>query len=420
MSITDGHELIAAEAYAANGPPHDLFAKLRADSPVHHCDNEIYEPYWAITRHADICSISRQPDLFLSDPGIIIERRGMPIDRQEGLGAMKTVIEMDPPKHREFRKVASPWFTPRAINRVDDIVKGAAREIVDRLAGETGEGECDFAMDVAAAYPLRVLSTILGVPVEQEATMLDLTNQLFAPEDSELGWGEEVDESNAQERVMKLGMDLFNLFNPIIEDRRKNPRDDLASVLANGQVNGEPMGPLETLGYYLITFTAGHDTTKNSLAGGMRALAEHPEELEKLKRDPSLIPSAVEEIVRWTSPVNYMRRTASRDTELHGKKIEAGEFVVMFYASGNRDDEVFDDPYTFKVDRNPNRHVGFGHGEHYCLGTHLARRTQCALLNEWVSRIEELELAGQPEWITSSFVVGHKHVPIRYKLSKGA
>ena len=419
MSITDGYELIAADAYAAAGPPHEIFAKLRAESPAHYCNNETYEPFWAITRHADICSISKQPDLFLSQPGIILERRGLPIDRREGVGAMRTVIEMDPPVHREFRKVASPWFTPRAMSRVEDTVRSAAREVVDRIAGKTGEGECDFAFDVAAAYPLRVLSTILGIPREQETTMLELTNQLFAPEDMELGFGEDIQEGTAEQRVIELGLNLFNLFNPIIEERRQNPRDDLASVLANGQVNGEGMGPLETLGYYLITFTAGHDTTKNALAGGLLALLQNPDELEKLKRDPSLTASAIEEIVRWTSPVNYMRRTALRDTKLHGQQIRAGDFLVMFYASGNRDDDVFDDPYRFRIDRTPNRHVGFGHGEHYCLGTHLARRTQRALLEELIPRIEEVELAGEPEWITSSFVVGYKHVPIRYRLSKG-
>jgi len=419
MPITDGFDLIAPEAYTPNGPPHDTWTRLRAESPVHRCDHEAFNPYWAISRHADICTVSKQPDLFLSQPGIILERAGLPIDRDAGIGAMRTVIEMDPPGHREYRKVASPWFTPRAMNRIDGMVQETARWIVDRLAGDTGEGEADFAFDVAAAYPLRVLSSILGIPIEQEQKMLELTNQIFAPEDEELGFGTDFKEGEVEDAVVKLGMELFGLFNPIIEDRRANPRDDLASVLANGRVDGQAMGPLETLGYYLITFTAGHDTTKNSLAGGMRALIDHPEELEKLKRDRSLIPSAVEEIIRWTSPVNYMRRTASCDTVLSGQKIQSGDALVLFYASGNRDETVFDDPFCFKVDRNPNRHIGFGYGEHFCLGSHLARRTQRALLEELIPRLEHMELAGEPEWIRSSFVVGYKHLPIRYRIAKG-
>jgi len=215
--------------------------------------------------------------------------------------------------------------------------------------------------------------------------------------------------------IVKLGLELYEMFEPIIADRRANPRNDLATLLANGVVDGEPMGPMETLGYFLITFTAGHDTTKNALAGGLHQLATHPEELEKLRANPGGSPSAVEEIVRWTSPVNYMKRTAARDAVVGGQKIAEGDALVLFYASANRDAAVFDDPFEFRVDRSPNPHIGFGHGEHFCLGAHLARRSQRALIDEIVRRIDHLELAGEPEWIKSSFVVGLKHLPIRYR-----
>ena len=414
MSITDGYELLDPTPYGDHGPPHDTWTKLRAESPVHRCEFANYPAFWAVTRHVDICRISRDPDAFLSSPGITLQRNDIHLDRGEGIGAMRTIIEMDPPEHRQFRKVASPFFTPRALGRVDAAVEESARTVVDKLAGDTGEGECNFAIDVAAAHPLRILSTILGLPREQEPRILELTNQLFAPEDTDLGL--RGDDANAA--IVKLGMELYSMFQPIIEDRRANPKDDLATLLANGTVDGEPMGQMETLGYYLITFTAGHDTTKNSLVGGMRALIENPGELEKLRRHPELVPTAVEEVVRWASPVNYMKRTAARDTELGGQKIDAGDELILFYASANRDDTVFDAPFEFRVDRKPNRHLGFGYGEHFCLGAHLARRSQAALFNELIRRLEHVELTGEPEWIKSSFVVGLKNLPIRYRISR--
>jgi cytochrome P450 len=210
----------------------------------------------------------------------------------------------------------------------------------------------------------------------------------------------------------------LQLFNSIIDDRRANPRDDLASVLANGKVNGEPMGMIETLGYFLITFTAGHDTTKNALASGIRALAEHPAEFDKLKRNPHLVQTAVEEMLRWTSPVNYMKRVVAGDPEFRGQQLRAGDNLVLFYASANRDEAVFEDPYTFRIDREPNPHLAFGIGEHFCLGAHLARLSQRALLRELLSRIESLEVAGEPERIQSSFVVGLKKLPLRYRVKR--
>src|SRR5262249_42793529 len=236
----------------------------------------------------------------------------------------------------------------------------SARSVVDALTTRGREAECDFATEVATPHPLRILSTILGVSREDEPRILRLTNQLFAADDPDLQRAAE----NRQQAILELGMELFQLLNGIIEDRRANPRDDLATVLANGQVNGTLMGPMETFGYYLITFTAGHDTTKNALAGGIRAFAENPEQFAALQRRPELVASAVEEVVRWTTPVNYMRRTAARDVELRGRKLRDGDHLVLFYASANRDEDVFDDPFRFRIDREPNHHLGFGYGEH--------------------------------------------------------
>ena len=395
MKTIDGLDLIDPGVYAEQGAPHGAWARLRRESPVHRCEPSGYEPFWAITRHADICEISKQPAVFLNGPGIVLLNDEQMKMRQsgEGLAAMRTIIEMDPPEHRSFRVVASPWFTPRAVARVDDAVAASARDIVDALAGKTGEGECDFAVDVAAAHPLRILSTILGVPREVEPDILRLTNQLFGAEDPDLRRPGE----DPQKVIMELGLEMFQLFSKIIEDRRAHPRDDLATVLANGTVDGELMGPMETVGYYLIVFTAGHDTTKNALVGGMRAFLDHPDELARLKRDPQLLQPAVEEIVRWTSPVNYMKRTAARDVELRGQKIREGDHLALFYASANRDEDVFEDPFDFRVDRAPNPHLGFGIGEHFCLGANLARKSQRALWRELTRRLEWVELAGEPE-----------------------
>ena len=418
MSITDGLDLVSSHAYATKGVPHALWTRLRAESPVHWCTPAGFEPFWAITRHADVCEISKQPDVFSSASGIaMIAKAEEAFVREEGLGgSMRVIIEMDPPEHRSFRRVASPVFTPRAVQAMDEIIRTSARAIVDRLAGETGEGECDFANDVAAAHPLRILSTMLGVPRESEPDILRLTNELFGSDDPDLQRKGE----NRRQATIEMGLEFYKLFDEIIKDRRANPREDLASVLANAEIDGEPMGMMETLGYYLITFSAGHDTTKNALVGGMRAFLEHPGQFEKLKRNPELLDSAVEEVIRWSSPVNHMKRKVTRDTELRGQKLRAGDWLVMFYASANRDEEVFEAPFEFRIDRRPNPHLAFGIGEHFCLGANLARRSQRALFRELARRVEWAELAGEPEQIHSAFVVGLKRLPMRYRIRPAA
>jgi cytochrome P450 len=328
VNLTNGRELIDPHAYAESGAPHELWTQLRHESPVHRCEPEGFEPFWAITRHADICEISKHPENFLSRKGIVVlnDEQIKVRETDGGLSAMRTIIEMDPPEHRKFRKVASPSFTPRAVKKMEDAVAESARTIVDKLAGASGEGECDFATDVAAAHPLRILSTILGVPREMEPDILRLTNQLFGADDPDL----RRDGKDPQKVAMELGLELFQLFSGIIEDRRAHPRDDLATVLATAEVDGQPMGPMETVGYFLITFTAGHDTTKNALVGGMQAFLDYPDQLKKLQEEPGLVQSAVEEIVRWTTPVNYMKRTAARELEIGGQKIREGAFVTLF------------------------------------------------------------------------------------------
>ncbi len=416
MIRIDGRDLVSPRAYAERGVPHDQWTELRQLDHLHFCEPRGFQSFYPVVRHRDICEISKQPDLFWNRRGIVLESEQQKtiLEAESGLGSLRAILVMDPPEHRSYRKVASPWFTPRAIGRVDPVARESAKQLVDGLVERAGRGEgiCEFANEIATAHPLRVLSTILGVPREEEPRILALTTQLFASDDPDLR--REGDDRLAAAK--ELAVDFFQLFNEIIEDRRANPRDDLASVLANGRVDGEPMGPMETLGYFLIAFTAGHDTTKNALVGGLHALAQHPAEFEKLKRDPELVPSAVEEILRWVSPVNYMKRVVGRDLEFRGQKLCKGDNLVLFYGSANRDEAVFDDPFEFRVERKPNPHLAFGIGEHFCLGAHLARHSQRALLAELARRLDSIELAGEPDPIHSSFVVGLKKLPLRYRV----
>jgi cytochrome P450 len=326
------------------------------------------------------------------------------------MGKMRTIIEMDPPEHRDFRNVAMGFFTPRSIRRLDEIVSESARDLIDSL-GE--EGECDFVERIAQRHPLRVLATILGIDREDEQRVLELTQQLFASEDPDLQRKGE-DRERAQ---IEIGLEFYQMFDRITRDRRARPRDDLATLLATAAMpDGSPMGPIETFGYYLIVFTAGHDTTRNALSAGFAALIEHPEQLERLKRHPELAKRAVEEVVRWASPVNHMKRHVLEDVELRGQKIRAGDRLALFYASANRDEDVFEDPFRFDIARHPNRHLGFGTGEHFCLGAHLARASIRALLEEIGARVESCEPAGDVSHIHASFVVGLKTLPVRYKI----
>ena len=415
MSLIDPYDLIAPRNYGTRGVPHDAWTLLRKESPVHRCEfGGDFEDFWAITKHADIIDVSSKPHLFSNREGPMLLSREQKIQVQKRasgpMGRMLTIIEMDPPEHRDFRNVARGFFTPRAIGRLDEIVKESARALVDSLGDE---GECDFVEKIAQRHPLRVLATVLGIDRDDEERVLELTQQLFAGDDPDLQRKGE-DREKAQ---MELGLEFFQMFDRITQDRRARPRDDLATMLATAKMaNGEPMGPIETFGYYLIVFTAGHDTTRNALSAGFAAMIQDPEQLELLKRHPELRKRAVEEVVRWASPVNYMKRQVLEDVEIRGQKIRAGEYLGLFYASANRDEDVFEHPFRFDVTRHPNRHLGFGTGEHFCLGAHLARASIRALLEEMGERTLRLEYAGDRSQIHASFVVGLKTLPVRYAI----
>jgi cytochrome P450 len=404
----DGARLVDPATYAL-GYPHEEWATLRRHAPVERFEPEGWPAFWAITRHADIVEISKHPETFLSGHGVNFE----PLShgaRAESPVPVRIIIEMDNPDHRKFRAVASPFFTPRSLRAWDAVIGEVARQLVDGL-GE--EGECDFVKEVASVHPLRILCRILGAGEADEAFILEKTNEILGHDDPEY---QRTDAADPREAVIAAAMEFHGFFSTILADRRKTPRDDLISVFANAQVDGEPMSEVDTMGYLLIMFVAGHETTRGALAGGMKALLDHPEELARWRADPSLGRSAVEEILRFVTPVNTMARTVARDVEIGGRQLSAGERLVLFYASANRDEAVFEAPGELRLHRAPNPHLAFGIGEHFCLGAHLARKTVAALFGELLPRLESVEATGAAAFVASNLVPGVKHLPLRYRV----
>ncbi len=407
MTSIDPSLLVAPESYAKFGYPHEAWTQLRKEAPVCHFELPGWPDFWAITKHQHIVEVSKQPNVFLNAPGMtFVPTR----DDEDPATQINTIINMDPPEHRAYRRIASPFFTPRAIAALDDLVVSTARKLIDDL-GE--EGECDFITEIASIHPLKIIAKILGVPESDEPFILKLTNQLFGNADPEF-----LRDPDRMEGLRTLFMEFWGYFGEIMADRRKNPSDDFATVIANATINGEPMGEVETMGYCLITFTAGHETTRGSIGGGLDALMRFPDERLKWRDNPELTAIAIDEIVRFVTPVNHMVRTAATDYTLDGQKIRAGDKLVLFYASANRDEDIFENPHALQVDRKNNPHLGFGIGEHFCVGANLARKTSGTLFRELTSRLEDVEYTADPEITASNLVPGFKHMPIRYKMRR--
>jgi cytochrome P450 len=402
-------DLLDPERYQERGYPHDAWTRLRHEAPVHWYEHEGYAPFWAITKHADIVEISRQPERFIVGKRLLI----IP-EAAENEVLVRTVAQMDPPDHRVYRRLAMPWFTRPAVERVEPAAREVARRLIDACAGGSRAAEFDFVEQIATQYPLKLMAEILGVPEADEGFVLQLTNVTFGFSDDDYHEGRALSET--RQVTME---ELFEYFSRLAARRREHPTDDLASFLAHAEVDGRPLPDLELVSYYVVIGTAGHETTKTTLAGGMLALLEHPAELSRLQASPSLIPSAVEEILRWVTPVVHFGRTATEDYELRGRRIRAGDDVCLFYASANRDEEVFEDPFEFRVDREENPHLAFGVGEHFCMGAHLARLEVRVFLEELLPRLESIELAGPPERLASNFSGGLKRLPLRAVITPG-
>lgn len=410
--------IVDPKTYADEGAYHALFARLRREDPVRWTAPDNVRPFWTVSRHADIMEIERQNDRFRNEPRLTLasiedEERVKQFTGGSHL-LLRTLVNMDNPDHRAFRAITQSWFMPRRLAQLDERLHQLARASVDRM--EALGGECDFVRDIAVWYPLRVIMTILGIPAEDEPRMLKLTQEIFGARDPEMRRAMEQDPARKKLAVIETVKDFFAYFAAVTADRRRNPRDDVASVIANAQIDGKPINDFEAMSYYVIIATAGHDTTSSSTAGGLLALIENPDQLDRLRRDPGLIPSAIDEMFRWVTPVKHFFRTATEDYELRGRKIRAGDSLMMCYPSGNRDEEVFEDPFAFRIDRQPNRHLAFGYGAHLCLGQHLAKAEMRVLYRELLSRLEHVELAGPPAWVEASFVSGLKRLPIRYRL----
>jgi cholest-4-en-3-one 26-monooxygenase len=404
-------DIIDPDRFVQYGYPHESWALLRREAPVYWYDRPDVHPFWAITKHADIIEVSRQPELFNELPAdarlLFIFKEDPDQDRPEE-PLLRQLLNMNPPEHGAYRSVVNRRFTPRAIAQLRTQIEDVTAEVLDRAAGYN---DGDFVTSISAKLPLALIAEMFGIPRADWDMMFRLSNELIGPEDPEYAQTESI-----RGNVERARMEFFQYFSQLIEDRRKAPRDDLATALTEGRVNGEPIPPFELLSYFALLIVAGNETTRNAITGGLYALINHPDQFERLKADLSLIPTAVEEIVRWTSPVIQFTRIATRDTVLRGQKIREGEVVALFYPSANRDEEVFNDPDKFDLTRTPNPQIAFGIGEHYCLGANLARLELQVMFRQLIERLEAVEMTGPIERMRSSFVGGIKHMPIRYSL----
>jgi len=406
----DTIDIIGPDHYARDGYPHDAWALLRREAPVYWWDRDVKVPFWAITKHADVVEISKQPKKHRNGPRLAVFPAFAPPREDERV--IRHLLVMDPPEHAHYRRLTSAHFTPRAVERLHASVDVIARDVVDDLAKRGLEGEVDFVEAVSARLPLEVLADLLGVPREDWQLMFRWTNATIGADDPEYA-----EAGDPQQTFGGAQTALFEYFWKMVEARRAAPRDDIVSVLANASLDGQPVKPMELLSYCFLLVVAGNETTRNATSGGLVALIENPGELQKLRDRPELLDTAVEEILRWTSPVIQFCRTATEAFTLRGQRIRAGEAMCLFYPSANRDEEVFGDSMTFRVDRQPNPHLAFGIGEHFCLGAHLARLELRALLRHLIPRLLDVSLTGPVERLRSSFVGGVKHVPIRYRLA---
>jgi cytochrome P450 len=386
------------------------FATLRAERPLaYHREFEIPgfpkgPGYWSLVRHDHVTLASRQPDLFCSGQGTQI--MDQPQIFNEAFGSM---INMDDPRHARLRRIVSGSFTPRMLKRVESQVQEAARAVVDAVAER---GACDFVTDIAAALPLKIICDMMGIPESQYGFVFDRTNVILGAGDPEYV----SDLAAAVGALLTAGAELTQLVQELGRSRRQHPTDDLTSALVNSRVDGDSLSDSDLGSFFVLLVVAGNETTRNAISHGMKALCDFPAERARWMADfETLAPTAVEEIVRWATPVMHFRRTATRDTELGGQRIREGEKVVLWYTSANRDEAVFADPYRFDVGRTPNEHVGFGApGPHFCLGANLARREITVIFRELFRRLPDLRITGEPARLLSGFINGIKHMPCEF------
>lgn len=410
--INDAAKVLAEpRAYADEPRLHAALADLRANTPVAYVEAPGYNPFWAITKHADVMDIERANELWINAPRPMLQTAAADKLSAANLaagGGLRTLIHMDDPLHRDIRKIGADWFRPKAMRALKTRVDELAKVYVDKMVANGPE--CDFVQEVAVNFPLYVILSLLGLPESDFGRMLKLTQEMFGGDDDEMSRGK------SPEELHEVITDFFRYFTALTAERRANPTEDLASAIANAKLDGEYLNDIDCLSYYVIVASAGHDTTSAAISGGLLALIENQDQLARLKADPSLMGTAVEEIIRWTAPVKEFMRTATADTEVRGVPMKKGESVLLSYVSANRDEDIFDEPAKFDVGRDPNKHLSFGYGVHFCLGAALARMEINSFFSELLPRLDSIELAGDPEFISTIFVGGLKHLPIRYSL----
>jgi cytochrome P450 len=416
-----GRLIVSPQAYARQRQLLAAFRRLRETNPVGRVETEDFDPFWAVTRHADILAISRAHDAFHNgDRATALVPRATDARVRAFTGGsphlIHTLVHMDAPDHPEYRRITQTWFTRQHIQSLRDRIRTVARDCLDRM--DVLGGECEFVRDVARPFPLRVMLGILGIPEEDAPEVLDLTEKFFHSQDK-IGGGDGTsarDPARHAAHMLKVFSGFGAYFKPLVEARIKAPRDDLLTAIACAKVDGIPIPQLEAISYLLILATAGHHTTSSAIAGGVEALCLWPDEFKKVASNSNLIPSLVEEAVRWTTPVQHFMRTAARETELRGRRIAAGDWLMLCYLSGSRDEDVYDSPDQFRVDRALGPTVAFGHGVHNCLGQHLARLEMRIFFEEMLMRIERMEPGGEPRRSASVFVGGPTYVPMRYRI----
>jgi cytochrome P450 len=386
------------EYWGRHGAPHDLLSTLRKNDPVYWFENDRFDPAWLLTRHKDIEFVSKRPDLFLSGPRTVFH------NPQGFKSPLIGLPQQDAPQHTKHRRAMQGWFTPKAIRGLEARMAEIAKDTIDRMAATAS---CEFCDLVSSKLPLKMICEILGIPEAEEPVVWQLTQDVFAASDRDLGKA-----ASAQEGVRNA----MAFCADIARDRQANPTDDFASTIANAEIDGERMSIQEIASHLMIMISAGHDTTASAISGGMLALIRNPEQLARLKEHPELTESAVNEMLRYVTPTTNFVRTAAEDTEIGGVAIAKGQDVCIHFCAANRDEEEFDNPHAFVIDRRPNRHLAFGIGPHACIGQLLARIEMKALFEELMPRIERIELDAEPENIKAFWVSGLKKLPINYNM----
>lgn len=395
------------------GVPHDWFETLRREAPVFwHEGDASFDgpqgsagPFWCVTGYDDVVTVNRDNATFSSAARLVF----MWDPDDENLEQQRLLmLNMDPPLHTRYRRLINKGFTPRMVSELETTMRKRTREIIDRVAEK---GECDFVTEVAAELPLQVIADLMGVPQDDRHKLFEWSNRMIGADDPEYGITEEI--------AQQASMELYAYAAQLAEEKRANPKDDLISVLTTAEVDGERLSGLEIDLFFLLLSVAGNETTRNLISHGMVDLLNNPDQLEKVRANRALLPGTVEEMLRYASPVMHFRRTATTDVELSGQPIKAGDKVVIWYISANRDEKIFADPYTFDIERTPNEHVAFGGGgPHFCLGANLARLEITVMFDEVLDRLDDIELTAPVSRLRSNFINGLKHIPLKFTVKR--